>query len=85
MIKNRHIIPNKICIFAKIEFKGEFFKLIQISREQFDALREANLIKFGMDKNYRITGNKKKSNRKKYYVVEMRNILSFLGIKPEKY
>lgn len=71
--------------FAKIEFKGEFFKLIQISREQFDALREANLIKFGMDKNYRITGNKKKSNRKKYYVVEMRNILSFLGIKPEKY
>lgn len=76
---------NKICIFAKIEFKGEFFKLIQISREQFDALREANLIKFGMDKNYRITGNKKKSNRKKYYVVEMRNILSFLGIKPEKY
>ena len=59
--------------------------MIQISREQFDALREANLIKFGMDKNYRITGNKKKSNRKKYYVVEMRNILSFLGIKPEKY
>lgn len=78
-------MSNKICIFAKIEFKGEFFKLIQISREQFDALREANLIKFGMDKNYRITGNKKKSNRKKYYVVEMRNILSFLGIKPEKY
>ena len=78
-------MPNKICIFAKIEFKGEFFKLIQISREQFDALREANLIKFGMDKNYRITGNKKKSNRKKYCVVEMRNILSFLGIKPEKY
>ena len=78
-------MPNKICIFAKIEFKGEFFKLIQISREQFDALREANLIKFGMDKNYRITGNKKKINRKKYYVVEMRNILSFLGIKPEKY
>lgn len=78
-------MPNKICIFAKIEFKGEFFKLIQISREQFDALREANLIRFGMDKNYRITGNKKKSNRKKYYVVEMRNILSFLGIKPEKY
>ena len=78
-------MPNKICIFAKIEFKGEFFKLIQISREQFDALRESNLIKFGMDKNYRITGNKKKSNRKKYYVVEMRNILSFLGIKPEKY
>ena len=78
-------MPNKICIFAKIEFKGEFFKLIQISREQFDALREANLIKFGMDKNYRITGNKKKSNRRKYYVVEMRNILSFLGIKPEKY
>ena len=78
-------MSNKICIFAKIEFKGEFFKLIQISREQFDAWREANLIKFGMDKNYRITGNKKKSNRKKYYVVEMRNILSFLGIKPEKY
>ena len=59
--------------------------MVQISREQFDALREANLIKFGMDKNYRITGNKKKSNRKKYYVVEMRNILTFLGIKPEKY
>lgn len=59
--------------------------MVQISREQFEALREANLIKFGMDKNYRITGNKKKSNRKKYYVVEMRNILNFLGIKPEKY
>lgn len=59
--------------------------MVQITREQFDALREANLIKFGMDKNYRITGNKKKSNRKKYYVVEMRNILNFLGIKPEKY
>lgn len=57
--------------------------MIQISREQFDALREANLIKFGMDKNYRITGNKKKSNRKKYYVVEMRNILNFLGLKSE--
>lgn len=59
--------------------------MIQITREQFDALRDANLIKFGMDKNYRITGNKKKSNRKKYYVVEMRNILNFLGLKPEKY
>lgn len=65
--------------------KRGILKLVQISREQFDALREANLIKFGMDKNYRITGNKKKSNRKKYYVVEMRNILNFLGIKPEKY
>ena len=57
--------------------------MVQISREQFDALREANLIKFGTDKNYRITGNKKKSNRKKYYVVEMRNIMKFLGLKPE--
>lgn len=65
--------------------KRGILKLVQITREQFDALREANLIKFGMDKNYRITGNKKKSNRKKYYVVEMRNILNFLGIKPEKY
>lgn len=72
----------KFAFRAKIETKG-INKLIQISREQFDALREANLIKFGMDKNYRITGNKKKSNRKKYYVVEMRNILNFLGLKSE--
>lgn len=84
MIKESPYLWDEKRIFANLETK-EKFTLVQISREQFDALREANLIKFGMDKNYRITGNKKKSNRKKYYVVEMRNILNFLGIKPEKY
>ena len=50
----------------------------QISREQFDKLREAHLIKYGLDKNYQITSRKKKSHRKKYYVTEEWNIIKFL-------
>ena len=54
--------------------------MIQVSREQFDRLRNAGLIKFGYDKNYNITSKKKKSNRKKYYVVESFPILKYLGM-----
>lgn len=54
--------------------------MIQISRKQFDGLREAGLIKFGYDKNYNIASRKKKSNRKKYYVIESFPILKYLGL-----
>lgn len=50
----------------------------QITREQFDKLREAKLIKYGLDKNYQITSRKKKSHRKKYYIAETKQILTFL-------
>lgn len=52
--------------------------LKQISREQFDKLKEAKLLKYGNDKNFQITSRKKKSNRKKYYIVEDSKILIFL-------
>lgn len=50
----------------------------QISREQFDKLKEAHLVKYGLDKNYQITSRKKKSHRKKYYITETKQILTFL-------
>lgn len=58
--------------------------MIEVSREDFDRLRKANMIDFNkMDKNYRITGRKKSGNRKKYYVVEEKRILNFLGRQKE--
>lgn len=50
----------------------------QISKEQFNKLKEAGLIRYGMNKNYQITSKKKKSRRKKYYVAEAKPILLFL-------
>lgn len=50
----------------------------QISREQFDKLKEAKLLKYGNDKNFQITSRKKKSHRKKYYIAETKQILTFL-------
>lgn len=50
----------------------------QISREQFDKLKEAKLLKYGNDKNFQITSRKKKSRRKKYYIAETKQILTFL-------
>lgn len=50
----------------------------QISKEQFNKLKEAGLIRYGMNKNYQITSKKKKSRRKKYYVAEVKPILLFL-------
>ena len=56
-------------------------RMITINRDDFERLRKAKLIKDGKnDKNYRITSAKKKSDRKKYYVVESRPILIFLGL-----
>lgn len=55
--------------------------MIAVSREDFDRLKRAKLIKDGKsDRNFRITSAKKKSDRKKYYVVESRSILVFLGL-----
>lgn len=52
--------------------------MIQVSRNEFDMLREANLIRFGLNKNYRITNKTKSGSRKKYYVVEERQIMKYL-------
>lgn len=59
-----------------------FKKLILISKEEFERLVKANLINFSkMEKNYAIVNAKKKSKRKKYFVVETKKILNFLGIR----
>jgi len=53
-------------------------KLLQVTRQEFDNLKEAGLIKYGMDKNFTITNRYKKSAQKNYYVVEERKILKYL-------
>ena len=54
----------------------------EITKDQFDSLRKANLLDHTKaNKNYYITSQKKKSKRHKYYVVETKKILNFLGIK----
>lgn len=56
--------------------------MILISKEEFERLVKANLINFSkMEKNYAIVNAKKKSKRKKYFVVETKKILNFLGIR----
>lgn len=56
--------------------------MISVSREDFERLVKANLIDFSkMNKNYAITSAKKKSRRKRYFVVETRKILNFLGVR----
>lgn len=66
---------------AIIILRGEW-KLILVSREQFDRLRRANLINFSKyERNFTIVNRQKKGKRKKYYVVESKKILNFLGIK----
>lgn len=53
----------------------------QITKEEFERLKKANLLDHTKEnKNYYITSQKKKSKRHKYYVVESKKILKFLGI-----
>ena len=55
--------------------------LILITRDQFERLEKAKLIKHdAMNKNYCIVNKRKKSKRKKYFVEENFKILNFLGI-----
>lgn len=55
--------------------------MIIVNQDDFERLEKAKLIKHGRnEKNFRITSQKKKSNRKKYYVAETRQILLFLGL-----
>jgi hypothetical protein len=56
--------------------------LISVRKDEFERLVKADLINFSkVDKNYAIVNAKKKSKRKKYFVVETKKILNFLGIK----
>lgn len=55
--------------------------MILITREQFDRLEKAKLIRHdSMNKNYCIVNRNKKSKRKKYFVEENYKILNFLGL-----
>ena len=55
--------------------------MIIVNQDEFERLEKAKLIKHGKsEKNFRITSQKKKSHRKKYYVTETRQILLFLGL-----
>lgn len=55
--------------------------MILVQKEDFERLTKAGLINFSkMEKNYAIVNAKKKSKRKKYFVVETRKVLNFLGI-----
>lgn len=56
--------------------------MISVRREDFERLSKAGLIDYSkVNKNYAIVNAKKKSKRKKYFVVETKKILNFLGIK----
>lgn len=56
----------------------------QVTREEFQALMDAKLLhSCPMNKNYKVVNRKKKSKRKKYFVVEERKILEFLGEKED--
>lgn len=56
--------------------------MIPVLREEFERLSKAKLIDYSkVDKNFRIVNKNKSSKRKKYYVVETKSILNFLGIK----
>lgn len=56
--------------------------MISVRKDEFERLVKADLINFSkVDKNYAIVNAKKKSKRKKYFVVETKKILNFLGIK----
>ena len=55
--------------------------MILVQKEDFERLTKAGLINFSkMEKNYAIVNARKKSKRKKYFVVETRKVLNFLGI-----
>lgn len=55
--------------------------MIAVRKDEFERLVKANLIDFSKaNKNYAIVNAQKKSRRKKYFVVESKKILNFLGI-----
>lgn len=54
--------------------------MIPVSRDEFDRLSKAKLIDYNkVDRNFRIVNKNKSGKRKKYYVVETKKILNFLG------
>lgn len=56
--------------------------MIQITREEFERLKEANLLDYSKaNRNFTIVNRNKKGKRKKYYVTALRSILKFLEIK----
>lgn len=56
--------------------------MIPVLREEFERLSKAKLINYSkVDKNFRIVNKNKSSKRKKYYVVETKGVLNFLGVK----
>lgn len=55
--------------------------MVAVRQDEFERLCKAGLINFGTEKNYAIVNKKKKAKRKKYFVVENRKILNFLGRK----
>lgn len=55
--------------------------MIQVTREQFEKLAEANLLDYSKaNKNFTIVNRNKKGKRKKYYVTALKRILAFLNI-----
>lgn len=55
--------------------------MIQVQKEEFDRLRKAGLIRDTIyDRNYTIINRGKKSSHKKYFVMEEKKIMTFLGL-----
>lgn len=55
--------------------------MIQIEKEDFERLRKAGLIRDTLyNRNYTIINKGKKSHHKKYFVMEEKKILAFLGL-----
>ena len=52
----------------------------RIEKEDFERLRKANLLRDLPEKNYMVTNKNKKSSRKKYFIVEEKKLLAFLGL-----
>lgn len=53
--------------------------MVQIPKRDFEALKEAGLIKFAKsEKNFQVTSRQKSKGAKKYYVVESKKIMLFL-------
>lgn len=64
--------------------KGEIL-LVLVSKEQYESLKKAGLINYSKARrNFRQTGRGKPAKRRKFYVVESKKILQFLGITPKE-
>ena len=61
--------------------------MIEVKRIDFEKLKKAGLIKdnrWNQWKNYAVVNKKKKSARKKYFVVEEKAIMEFLGLENDR-